>query len=210
MQGEELDRFELQLGQEDGSALSGYLRAGEALTALPVGASLDRSTGTFTWQPGVGFAGPYDLVVVRRQQGRAVSRHEVQIILHPKGSNRVGPQVVIDTPVTDDELSAGEPLVLGGWALDLDDGVGTGVSTVHAWAYPVTEHGHDAPVFLGVAAYGGRRPDVGAIFGERFADGGFHLVTPGLAPGTYDVAVFAWSTARGVFVPARVVRVTVR
>ena len=88
--------------------------------------------------------------------------------------------------------------------------MGTGVSTVHAWAYPVLENGHDAPIFLGAAAYGGRRPDVGAVFGERFTGGGFDLVTPGLAPGTYDVAVFAWSTARHAFVPARVVRVTVR
>ena len=47
-------------------------------------------------------------------------------------------------------------------------------------------------------------------FRDRFARSGFDLVTPGLAPGTYDVAVFAWSTARQDFVPAQVVRVTVR
>jgi hypothetical protein len=117
---------------------------------------------------------------------------------------------VIDAPAADGEVRAGEPLVLGGWALDLDDTVGAGVATVHAWAYRVVENGHDAPTFLGVASYGGHRPDVGAIFGDRFASSGFDLVTPGLSPGTYDVAVFAWSTARNEFVPASVVRVIVR
>ncbi len=175
-----------------------------------MGSSFDETSGTFTWQPGVGFAGPYEFVFVRRAGGRAVSRHEVRIVLHPKGSNRVGPQVVIDTPSADSEVRSGEPLVLGGWALDLDDTVGSGVGTVHVWAYPVIDNGHDAPVFLGVASHGGHRPDVAAIFGDRFARSGFDLVAPGLAPGTYDVAVFAWSTARNDFVPAQVVRVTVR
>lgn len=211
--GEELDRFELKLGsvaRASHHTISGYMRAGDELAALPIGSQIDESTGAFTWQPGVAFAGPYDLVFVRRQNGRAVSRQEVRFILHPKGSNRVGPQVVIDTPANDDGLSAGDPLVIGGWALDLDDTVGTGVSTVHVWAYPVVDGVHDAPIFLGVAAYGGHRPDVGAIFGDQFAAGGFDLATPGLAPGTYDVAVFAWSTARNAFVPAKVVRIRVR
>ncbi|MDQ3418693.1 MAG: IPT/TIG domain-containing protein, partial [Acidobacteriota bacterium] len=207
--GEELDRFELKLAAaaREAVSVSGYLRAGEDLAALPTGSSLDEATGTFTWQPGVGFSGPYDLVFLQRQKGIVVNRHEVRIVLHPKGSNRVGPQVVIDTPATDAELNAGDPLVLGGWAIDLDDTAGTGVRTVHAWAYRVRGEGHDAPTFLGVAAYGGHRPDVGAIFGDRFAGAGFDLVTSGLGPGTYDVAVFAWSTAVNDFVHARVVRV---
>jgi hypothetical protein len=32
----------------------------------------------------------------------------------------------------------------------------------------------------------------------------------GLTPGNYDIAVFAWSTERAGFVPAQVVRLTVR
>ncbi len=39
---------------------------------------------------------------------------------------------------------------------------------------------------------------------------GFGLVVQGLAHGHYDLAVFAWSTAITDFVPATVVRVTVR
>ncbi|HVJ26879.1 MAG TPA: IPT/TIG domain-containing protein [Vicinamibacterales bacterium] len=212
MMGEELDRFELKLAiaPRQGATFSGHLRAGDDLAALPIGSSLEETTGTFAWQPGVGFSGPYDFVFVQRHKGLVVSRHELRIVLHPKGSNRVGPQVVIDTPATDTELNAGDTLVLGGWAVDLDDTVGTGVRTVHAWAYPVRGEGHGEPTFVGVASYGGLRPDVGAIFGQRFAAAGFDLASSGLGPGTYDVAVFAWSTVVNDFVPAKVVRVRVR
>ena len=70
--------------------------------------------------------------------------------------------------------------------------------------------GRDEPVFLGPAVYGGARPDVAAVYGDRFTDTGYGLIVQGLAPGTYDVAVFAYSTVRGDFAPAKVVRVTVR
>jgi hypothetical protein len=60
---------------------------------------------------------------------------------------------------------------------------------VHVWAYPLNT---GDPIFLGVAAY-------------RYGIAG-----SGLEPGTYDLAVFVWSTVRGGFVPANVVRVTVR
>jgi hypothetical protein len=215
--GEELDRFEIA-GRETpdinvGPATvrwSGHMRVGEHLGPLPIGSRLDETTGAFTWMPGVGFVGSYDLVFVRWQGGRGVSRQDVRFVLHPKGSNRVGPQVMIDTPSWDTDFrpkAEATGLYIAGWAIDLDDTVGTGVSTVHSWAYPVTAAGHDAPIFLGVAAYGGDRPDVGAIFGERFAASAYDLLAPGLPPGTYDIAVFAWSTAKHEFVPAKVVRV---
>ena len=178
------------------------------LLPLPIGSHLDGATGTFTWQPGVGFVGPYDLVFVRAQAGRAMARHEVQIVLHPKGSNRVGPQVMIDLPAADAEVPG--RFVVAGWAIDLDDPVGTGVDTLHVWAYPVIDGARGEPQFLGATAYGGTRPDVAAVFGDRFRDSGYGLGVDGLAPGTYDLAVFAWSTARQDFVPAKVVRVTVR
>jgi hypothetical protein len=215
--GEELDRFELA-GRETPDMnvgpttvrWSGHMRVGEHLGPLPIGSRLDETTGTFTWMPGVGFVGSYDLVFVRWQGGRAVSRQDVRFVLHPKGSNRVGQQVIIDTPSWDAESGVGQPILVAGWAIDLDDTVGTGVSTVHVWAYPVTAAGHDAPIFLGVAAYGGQRPDVGAIFGERFTASAYDLLAPPLPPGTYDIAVFAWSATKHEFMPAKVVRVIVR
>ena len=101
----------------------------------------------------------------------------------------------------------GQSFLIAGWALDLDQDFGSGVDAVHVWAYPVT--GAD-PVFLGAAQYGGMRPDVAAIYGDRFKGSSYGLVVEGLAPGTYDLAVFAWSAATGGFVPAKTVRVTVR
>ena len=48
------------------------------------------------------------------------------------------------------------------------------------------------------------------MHGDRFRDVGFGLNVDTLAPGTYDIAVFVFSTARGGFLPAKTVRVTVR
>ena len=48
----------------------------------------------------------------------AVARHEVRIILAPKGSGHVGVQVVIDTPRSQQDV--GQPFMLAGWAADLD------------------------------------------------------------------------------------------
>jgi hypothetical protein len=129
----------------------------------------------------------------------------VRVILAPKGSGRVGPQVVIDTPRSQQDV--GQPFVLAGWAADLDAPHGTGMATLHAWAYPLAG---GPPVFLGATAYGGARPDVAVVHGDQFERSGFGLVVQGLSPGNYDLAVFAWSTERADFVPAGTVRVTIR
>jgi hypothetical protein len=84
--GEEWDRFELQLNGGRRGTYSGYLRSGDGLIALPVGSALDARTGRFTWTPSVGFIGDYELVFVRWDRGRAVSRREVRIRLEPKTS----------------------------------------------------------------------------------------------------------------------------
>ena len=206
---EEIDRIELHLADAQSNATrssySGYLRAGADLLPLPIGSSLDAATGELTWQPGVGFVGTYDFVFVRSTDGHAVSRQDVRIVLHPKASGRVGSQIVIDTPARQQDV--GQPFVLAGWAIDLDDAVGTGIDTLHVWAYPLA--GGD-PMFIGAATYGGARPDVAALHGNRFKPSGYSLLVQGLTPGNYDLAVFGWSTAAGGFAPAKTVRVTVR
>jgi uncharacterized delta-60 repeat protein len=194
IEAEEIDRIELRLEEIEGiegsaRRLEGALRVGGRLGPLPVGSTLDAASGTFVWMPGPGFLGSYDFVFGGR---------DVRVVLNPKGSNRVGPQVVIDVA---------DGRILAGWAADLDSQVDSGVATVHVWAYPVDGGG---PIFLGAADYGGARPDVAAIYGERFGHTGYGLRVDGLAPGTYDLAVFAYSTVKGGFVPARTVRVTVR
>jgi hypothetical protein len=112
---------------------------------------------------------------------------------------------VIDTPAPNANVA--RSLVIAGWALDVDDQTGTGIDAVHVWAYPARG---GAPIFVGAASYGGARPDVAGIYGERFRNSGYGIVVDALPPGTYDVAVFAWSTVKSGFIPAKVVRVTVR
>jgi hypothetical protein len=113
--------------------------------------------------------------------------------------------VLIDAPPPNATVE--RAFVIGGWAADLDEPAGTGVETVHVWAYPTA--GED-PIFLGASAYGGERPDVASLYGPQFKNSAWGLRVDSLAPGTYDLAVFAWSTAQAAFVPARVVRVTVK
>lgn len=203
--GEELDRFELRLRDADGHHYTGYTRAGTGLRALPIGSRIDPETGVFTWAPGVGFVHAYDLVFVRWSDGQAVARREVRFVLDPKGSNRRGPQVTIDTPAAN--AAVGGSFAIAGWAIDLDDRVGTGIDTLHVWAYPA---GGGDPIFVGAAAYGGARPDVAAIYGDRFRHSGYGIGVDALPPGEYDLAVFAWSVVKDGFVPAKVMRVTVR
>jgi hypothetical protein len=192
VQSEELDRIELKTH----GATEGYLVSGEALRPLPIGSRLDPVAGTFTWQPGVGFVGSYDLAFIRHSGGH-ILRQDVRVVLNPKGSNHVGPQIVVDI--------AGP--VVAGWAADLDSPVDRGIDLIHVWAYPA---GGGHPVFVGEAAYGGERPDVAAVHGERFRATGYGIRVRGLEPGTYDLAIFAWSSSKHGWLPAKVVRVEVQ
>jgi hypothetical protein len=112
---------------------------------------------------------------------------------------------VIDLPAA--QATVVQPFIVAGWAVDANDQAGTGIDTLHVWAYPV---GGGNPIFVGVAAYGGARPDVAALVGARFRASGYGVTVDGLPPNTYDLAVFAWSTVENRFLPARVVRVAVR
>jgi hypothetical protein len=200
VQAEELDRIELHVG----AGTAGYLRVGDGLQPLPIGSHLTPA-GIFTWTPGVGFVHAYDLVFVG-----PTARREVRIVLESKRSTRVGPQVAIDAPgpaAPGEPIQVQQPFTIAGWAIDTDSDAGTGVDTLHVWAYPLDG---GAPIFLGATAYGGERPDVGAIFGDRFTPSGYGQTVNGLTPGGYDLAVFAWSTVQGRFVPAKVVRIIVR
>jgi len=199
---EEVNRVELQLGA---GWDAGYLRTGDGLAPLPVGSHLDPATGAFTWAPGVGFVGAYDLVFIRHNGPRPVARREVRILLQPKGSGGTGLQVVIDVPTSQQDV--GQPFAVSGWAADLNAASGTGIETLHAWAYPLAG---GPPVFLGATVSGGGRPDVAAVHGEQFEQSGFGFEVQGLAHGHYDLAVFAWSTEAAAFAPATVVRITVR
>ena len=87
----------------------------------------------------------------------------------------------LDGPV--DGTVVGRPFTIAGWALNSAAATGTGVDTVHVYAFPP---GGAPPIFLGVAAYGAARPDVGGLFGARFTNCGFNLTAgEGLPPAPY-------------------------
>ena len=191
---EELERVELRV-----SANSGRLKSAIGDLPLPVGSSIDLITGTFMWQPGPGFIGVYELMFET-----PFGQQTIRVTLYPQGMLS-RPQVIIDTPSTADELTG--PFTIAGWAIDPRAREGTGVDAIHVWAYPVSD---GAPVFIGATTLSGERPDVKAIYGERAARAGFGLASGVLSPGTYDLAVFAWSTEDRQFLPATTRRITVR
>ena len=123
---------------------------------------------------------------------------------------RISPAAVTPSPLMHIDLPAQgstvtQPFVLAGWAFDSTATSGTGVTTVHAWAFPSS----GPAVFLGVPTYGGARPDVGAAFGGRFTPSAWGLAVRGLAPGSYRILVFGWVSAIGGFGVTRSVDVTV-
>jgi glucose/arabinose dehydrogenase len=118
-----------------------------------------------------------------------------------------GTLLTIDLPFNG--ASVAQPFHLAGWSIDAGDPSGTGVDTIHVWAYPVSAPG--SPIFVGVPLLGGVRPDVGAFYGSpRFIPSGYNMLASGLAPGTYDIVVYSHSTVTNSFSAAQVVRVAVR
>ena len=84
VQGSEVERLEVELG--GGGGWRGYEVVGGRLRGLPIGSALDGSTGVFTWQPGVGYVGRYELVFVRGEGARPEERVPITIVLQPKSS----------------------------------------------------------------------------------------------------------------------------
>ncbi len=146
------------------------------------------------WQPGPGFLGAYDLAFTA---GNRIER--LRVVVWPPV------RMTIDTPHAGGEMH-GSGFTIAGWAVDLGSSDGAGIDTLHVWAYPTAG---GAPVFVGVAKSGGGRPDVAALYGASFTGAGFTL-DGALAPGTYDLVVYAHSAATNVFEGAQTVRVIVR
>ena len=191
---EELDRIELRL-----HASGGYLRSAMGSLPLPIGSRIDPTEGTFTWQAGPGFIGAYDLVF-----DTLSGQQTVRVTLYPQGM-LTRPQVVIDTPTELEELPG--TFTVAGWAVDPRADPGNGVDAIHVWAYPV---GGGMPVFLGATTLTGNRPDVASIYGVRGLKSGYGITAASLPSGTYDLAVFAWSSQVNGFLPATTRRVVVR
>ena len=196
----ELGRIELRLSR---GTTAGYLRSNGTLRPLPPGSQFDPSTGQFTWAPGPGYIGTYDLVFLQD-----AAQVPVEVTIEQKRSETAGlMRGWVDAPATG-ETVAGR-FIVAGWALDTAAWQGAGVGAVHVWA-----RRRDVPassaVFLGAADLGGVRPDVAAAYGPQFSHAGWGLSASGLASGTYDVTAFFWSTRTDRFEDARTTTITVK
>jgi len=78
----EVEPVELNLGVDPG--LRGYLIAERELRPLPIGSTLDGEKGLFSWLPGPGFVGAYELVFLRTDESGLTTRIPVRIIIRPK------------------------------------------------------------------------------------------------------------------------------
>ena len=112
-------------------------------------------------------------------------------------------RMAIDTPLAGAVVRSN--FTVSGWALE-DTIAPAGFSRIDVAATPV---GGGAPVPLGSAVMGDPRPDVGAIYGVRYGNAGFHLAVTGLAPGAYDLAVRGVGAVNGEHVVTRTVQINV-
>ncbi|MCX6546030.1 MAG: hypothetical protein NTV05_16665 [Acidobacteria bacterium] len=190
-------RIEVQLPALLHGTYAGFQQLGPGRRPLPLGSSLDARAGIFYWQPSPGFLGIFDLLFAPVDGADGFVR--VRVVVGPPM------RMVVDTPAQAAVVSS--PFTVSGWAVDLASDHGAGVDTVHVWAYPADG---GAPLWLGVAACGGSRPDVGALYGPTFVDASFSLVVDQLPAGTYDVVAYAHRARTTAFEAALSVRITVR
>jgi hypothetical protein len=196
----ELGRIELQLGDD---TTAGYLRANGALRSLPPGSRLDPATGTFTWSPGPGYIGSYDLVFLQ-----GATQLSVTVTIEPKSTASAGQmRGWIDLPAT--RATVNGAFTVAGWALDTGAWQDSGIGAVHVWAQRRDVSAASA-IFLGAADLGVSRPDLSGAFGPQYDRAGWGLTAPVLPPGTYDVTAYFWSTRTQRFEDARSVHITVR
>jgi hypothetical protein len=147
----------------------------------------------FTLIAAIATPGTYDLWVYAHSTVSGVWNN-VMIVRVTVAAPASNPRMWVDVPSLNQTTS--QNVTIGGWAIDLGSAMGTGVDTVHVWAYPASGA---TPVFLGAAQYGFSRPDIATYAGaSRFAPSGFNL-TGTLPPGDYTLAVFAHSTVIGLF-----------
>jgi alpha-tubulin suppressor-like RCC1 family protein len=179
------------------------LGTGVAAADLPPGSRLDAATGRFTWVPSVAHLGTYRLVFQRSGAELPVSVTVAPARVLPASESEI--RMHIDTP--DDGGTSGGAVRIAGWALDPDAFTGSGIGAIHVWARRLDQP-TVGPEFVGAATLGIARPDVAAAFGPAHHHAGYAL-TATLAPGLYEVTVYAWNHRTARWEDARSVRVTV-
>jgi hypothetical protein len=180
------ERIDVQLPPPRGGDYVGYRAVdGGGRQPLPVGTWLDEEAGTFAWHAAPGFLGRYDLVFAPGGDDRLATR--LAIVIGPTM------RVALEGPASDHVV---QPFQVSGWAIDLASRGGSGVDTIHVWAFPVFG---GQPVFLGVADQSGKREDVAKTYGPAFVDSAFSVAVQGLTPGLYDIVVYVHRAASGRF-----------
>jgi hypothetical protein len=82
----ETERLEIGLDRglgDEGTVYRGFQIVGDSLRPLPVGSTLNPESGVWTWQPGPGFFGEFDLVFIAERNGRPESRTPVRVRIVP-------------------------------------------------------------------------------------------------------------------------------
>jgi hypothetical protein len=121
------------------------------------------------------------------------------------------PMMFLDTPAAGFDTTVGNPFTLSGWTMDMAATSGTGIDTVHIWAFKDPD---TTPVatFIGTATLGGSRPDVQVAFGlsSQFAATGFSRDLSLPSTGEWAIIAYGHSTVTNSFVVGGVKRVVVR
>lgn len=176
-------RVVLDLG---GVVRDGAQELNRDLRSLPAGSTLAREEGRFYWMPPVGFLGTFHLAF-----GGADGRIDVAVTVFDPTT--VGKDVTVTLSSPRAGANPNPIVTVAGTATDPAAITGSGVSAVHVWARRVDVP--QDPAFLGAAEITGTQ---------------FRLQTTPLAPGTYELMVFAWSTSLGDWAPAKTVVIAVR
>jgi len=79
----ERDDVAITLAVKQTHVYSGYMLVGAELRPLPIGSTLDDRTGTFSWTPGPGFVGAYDLIFVVKDATGSTRAIKVRVKIKP-------------------------------------------------------------------------------------------------------------------------------
>ena len=131
----------------------------------------------------------------------------VAVTIEPKSNGAGQMQGWIDLPATRATVTGA--FTVAGWALDTGAWQGRASGRCTSGRSAATCRLRRA-IFLGAAGLGVQRPDVSAAFGPQFDRAGWGLSASGLAPGTYDLTAYFWSTRTGQFEDARTISISVR
>jgi hypothetical protein len=160
------------------------------LTLITQGLPLS-TAGQFVWNTSGVPAGTYYIFAVASDGRNPMGRYSTGPVRVGNFSAPSNPAMNVDSPLNG--ASGGASFTIAGWAADLGAAAGTGIDSVAVYADPGTSQ----QIFLGQAAYGAARGDVGAAFGAQFTNSGFSLAVNGLAAGAHTLAVYGHSSVAG-------------